>query len=423
MGRALSLKTNFSWTFAGNVVYAGCQWGMLVVLAKLGSPEIVGQYALGLAITAPVINLSNLSLRGVLATDVNGDYPFGDYLRLRVVTTALAMLAVVGIVVLTGYRRQTVLVILAVALAKGVESISDIAYGSLQQQERMDRISHSMMLRGLVSIGALWVGVYFAGSVILGTLAMAAGWAVVLALFDLPGLPQLRSKSTSIASMLPGPHGLDWPRLLRLAMIAAPLGLVMMLLSLNTSIPRYVIQHSFGERSVGIFTAVAYLMVVGTTVVGALGQSAFPRLAQYFARGEVREFRILIRRLIAVGAALGAAGILVAVSAGRPLLRVLFRSDYAASSDVLTWMMIAAAISYVASFLGYGLTAARQFKVQAPLFAVVTIVTAAASIGLIPGHGLLGAAWATVLAAIAQLVGSGVILSHATRVQSARVRS
>ncbi len=33
---ALSIHENFSWTFAGNVVYAGSQWGILVVLAKLG---------------------------------------------------------------------------------------------------------------------------------------------------------------------------------------------------------------------------------------------------------------------------------------------------------------------------------------------------------------------------------------------------
>jgi hypothetical protein len=50
----LSLRRNFAWTVLGNVTYAACQWGMLVALAKLGSPEMVGQFALGLAIGAPV---------------------------------------------------------------------------------------------------------------------------------------------------------------------------------------------------------------------------------------------------------------------------------------------------------------------------------------------------------------------------------
>lgn len=69
------------WTFIGNVVYAGCQWGMLVVLTKLGSPEMVGQFALGLAITAPVFRFADLRLRNVQATDTRREYLFGDYLR------------------------------------------------------------------------------------------------------------------------------------------------------------------------------------------------------------------------------------------------------------------------------------------------------------------------------------------------------
>jgi len=52
------LRVNFSWTLVGNIVYAGCQWGMLTVLAKIGTTEMVGQFALGLAITAPVFMFS-----------------------------------------------------------------------------------------------------------------------------------------------------------------------------------------------------------------------------------------------------------------------------------------------------------------------------------------------------------------------------
>jgi polysaccharide biosynthesis protein PslG len=40
--KPLTLRRNFSWTFIGNVVYTACQWGMLVVLAKLGSSEMRG---------------------------------------------------------------------------------------------------------------------------------------------------------------------------------------------------------------------------------------------------------------------------------------------------------------------------------------------------------------------------------------------
>ena len=109
------------------------------------------------------------------------------------------------------------------------------------------------------------------------------------------------------------------------------------------------------------------------------------------------------------------AGVLAAATWGRQILSMLFRPEYAGAADVFVWMMVAAAISYVACFFGYGLTAARRFKVQAPLMLAVTVVTAAFAIILVPGHGLLGAAWTTVLGALVQLIGSVFVLRRATR--------
>jgi hypothetical protein len=67
---------------------------MLVVFAKLGTPEMLGQFALGLAVVSPVITLTNLQLQQVQATDARQQYQFGDYLALRLITTPLAIVVI-----------------------------------------------------------------------------------------------------------------------------------------------------------------------------------------------------------------------------------------------------------------------------------------------------------------------------------------
>ena len=42
------------WLSVGNVTYAVCMWLVLVVLAKTADNAVVGQYALALAVTAPI---------------------------------------------------------------------------------------------------------------------------------------------------------------------------------------------------------------------------------------------------------------------------------------------------------------------------------------------------------------------------------
>ena len=82
----------FSWIIWGNFVYSLSRWGMIAVLAQLGGPEMVGRVVLAFAICAPITALGNLGLRSVLVTDARGEYRFGDYFALRLVTSAAAWL-------------------------------------------------------------------------------------------------------------------------------------------------------------------------------------------------------------------------------------------------------------------------------------------------------------------------------------------
>lgn len=417
---SLSLQANFSWTFVGNVVYAGSQWGMLVVLAKFGSPEMVGQFVLALAITAPVVIFSNLRLRAVQATDARHEYVFADYFGLRLVTTAIALLVIVGIVLILEYRRETALIILVVGMAKAFESISDVFHGLLQQHERMDRIAKSKMIKGPLSLVALGAGVYFTGSVFWGAVSLAVTWVLILIGYDIrSGALILKSiPLRSGAAPDEGHQGAilrprwDMSTLTKLTWLALPLGIVAMLVSLKSNIPRYFIEQYLGERELGIFAALAYLMVIGNTVVLALGQAASPRLAKYYAAGNGPAFRTLLLRLVGIGALLGGAGVLAASVAGQEILTLLYGSEYT-RHDLFLWVMIAAAISYVASFLGYGVTAARYFRAQLPFFALVVGASALVCLWSIPNDGLRGAAMALIIASLIHATGNLAIVVYA----------
>jgi O-antigen/teichoic acid export membrane protein len=426
--RSLTLRANFLWTFTGNVIYSGCQWGMLVVLARLGDVEMVGRFALGLAVTAPLFMFTNLQLRGVQATDARQEHPFGDYLVARLLTTAAALLVIGGILGLSGHGGEVAAIILAVTAAKACESISDIVYGLLQQHERMDRIAVSMVLRGLAALATLSMGVWLTHQLLWGVLGIVAAWFAVLTAYDCRSVTQITQKSEirnpksernltiEFAKQETPRRGFDFGhfalgfssdfgfRISSLLWMALPLGVVTCLLSLNTNVPRYFIEHYLGLRALGIFSAVGYLMVAGNTVVAALAQSAWPRLAAYHAAGQRREFRRLLAKLTALSGFLGGLGLLAAQLAGPAILGWIYGRDYADQADLFVLLMMAAGVGYMASFFGYAVTAARYFRVQAPVFAIVGLVTAVASAWLVPSGGLCGAAWAVFLATFCQLV-------------------
>lgn len=396
----LSLPGNFKWNLAGNLIYAACQWGMVVILAKLTNPAVVGKYALGLALTTPIILFSQLQLRSVQATDAKGEYDFRLYLTLRLATTALALLTIGGVVAWVRYEPDTTLIILAIGVVKALESISDIFYGFMQRQERMDRIAQSRILKGILSLGGLALVIALTRNLFWAALSLAAITALLLLTYDMHNVRHLlrytRNRDfTRAAGRWIRPH-LAWKELMRLAWLALPLGVAGTLISLFTNIPRYFLERSWGERELGIFAALAYLMLAGTTIVGAMGQSVVPRLATYYAHADFRRYHGLLMRLLATGVVIGIGGVTVAALFAEQLLTWLYRPEYAEHSRVFILVMWAGAGGYLMSGLGFGLTATRRFKTLVLPYGLIALVALMAGYGLIPSHGLLGAAWALV---------------------------
>jgi O-antigen/teichoic acid export membrane protein len=405
-----SLHSNFAWTLSGNMVYAACQWGMLIVLARMGSAEMVGQFALALSIITPVLMFTNLQLRSVQATDARGEYSFRDYLALRLFMAGAAMI-IIGITALvTAPTAATLAVILVLAVAKGVEAISEIYYGLLQQHERMDRIAISLLLKGVVSLAALALAIYFSNSILWGSVALLIAALAVLVAFD-------QCSAKLVSGPASGEKAERLPRwqfqsLAKLTLLALPLGLVVFLIALSANIPRYFIEHYQGLSDLGVFAALSYLIVAGNRIVNALGESSSPRLAKYYAAGDYRQFRRLLLRLMLFGALLGIATIAAVLVAGKELLTFFYGAEYAEHTTVLFWVAIAGSIGYLASFLGYAMTAARYFLVQTPLFLVVALSTVIACVFLVPEYGLHGAAWALGAGMLVQLAGSAAVVAY-----------
>lgn len=403
-----SLRRNVAWSLVGYVIYAASQWAMLVILAKLTSPLAVGQFALGLALTAPVVLLMNLQLRVAQATDGRGAYEFCDYLALRLTTVALMLVTVVTAVLVVGYRRETALVVVGIALAKCAESITDIFHGLFQRHERMELIAKSSIAKSALALTAFSAGVYLSREVAWGVAGLAAAWTAVLVGYDIPQALRLaRQDPTKRIHLRPRWRGRS---LLQLVRVTLPLGIAAMLVALNTNVPRYFLEHLLGERALGIFAALAYFVIAGLTVVGAVGDSAMPRLANYHARGDSAAYMRLLRKLLVVAAVIGALGVVVTLLGGRLLLQVLYGAEYAAAAVAFVWIMVAGLVTYIAAILGNGLLAARRFPEQLMLLTCVALVMVGACAVLIPQWGLMGAALAVLCAAVVNALGAASLL-------------
>lgn len=389
----------------GNVIYATGLWLQLVIFARLGGAPAVGAYAFALALAAPVMMMSYLQLRTLLVTDARRAYAFREYRALRVITTVLALAAMVPIAWGTG-RWRTLWPVLAPVCAKGAaDALVDLYCGLWQQHERMAVVGWVLTLNTVATIAFMTAAAIVVG----GAPAVATGAA--LGSFTTLAFIHVRTAChPELAAHLSGASSIPWRRLARLAREAAPLGAIVLLGSLQLNVPRYFIQRYVGDAALGLYAAAFQLTAAGTLVVQALGGGAAPRLSRACVRGDAAAFGGLVRTLVWWAAGLGVAGVATSALVGRRVLALVFRPEFGSAAGVLVVLSAAAGVGFVATLLGYALTAARVIAVQPVMLSATLAVVTAGCAALVPTHGAAGAAWALVLAALVQAAWSAAAL-------------
>ena len=342
--RALSVRQNFSWTLAGNLFSAACNWLVLSAIAKLGSADLLGQYALGLAIAGPAVTLAHMQLRSLVTSDAKRDYLFGEYLSLGLLTLSLAVIVVAAIAFGGRENAAGAMVIATVGLSESLFSFSEITYGLFQREERLDRITISLVLRGVFSLLAVVGGLYLTNNILWAVAGLATTHAIVLLGYDLPtASAMLRHVGTNETTRL---HW-DARRLFALFWLAIPIGVTLVLNMVNYNVSRYFIAAYLSNRDLGIFAASASFIGAGQRILSAFSYSVSSRLARYFSERLFPQFTSLILKLSAMGFGLGLVFILGGAIAGKWILTVVFSSEFAEHDDVLLWLLAAGAVGYI----------------------------------------------------------------------------
>ncbi|CAN5653056.1 N/A [soil metagenome] len=407
--RSLSLRRGAAWATVGNGIYFGCQYGMLAVLAKLGDATAVGQFALALALCAPIVVLSQMNLRQLQVTDVRTEVRFADYFLHRAAFSVPALLLIGAIA--SRHSSDVALVIGAVGVAKVLESVSDVIHGDLQRLERLDLVAVSLILKGGLSLLAMAVVMAATGSLFWATVGMAGAWLAILLGYDVP----VHRRTTGGSEFVAGARAIAIRQLTR---ISAPLALTAGLISLSGNIPRYFLDALQGKEGVAIFAIAAAPLILANLVSGAVNQAALPRAARSFQLGDFEAFRRLALRLVGLNVLIGLGFALVLAVGGRFLIAALFTPDYVSAVPLMVVMSLGVSVGGLGAYGALVVSAGRRFTLQLYNVIVMVVLQLIVCYALIGSYGTTGAAWSEFLryaGSAAFLLISGWVVYHSEK--------
>ncbi|MFN0136347.1 MAG: lipopolysaccharide biosynthesis protein [Phycisphaerae bacterium] len=404
-----SLRRGAIAVFLGNGVFNLCRIGVIVLLVKFAGEAVLGEFNHAVALSAPIVIALALELRSVYVADARDATPFAVYLALR----TLGMCIAAGALLLwtlpylfTGGNLALWIVLAGGCIAKVLLHQADIYWGVYQKAERLDLLAWANALRGLVMFATFAICIVIARAAstdatrdqsiaiaaAVATLIQVAGWALITLLMERRFARRYVSSSPTWT----------WPQLRTLALQAFPLALAVGVVSLADNVPLLLIRAQEGGRdALAYYGALLYVPMAAQFIVIQFGNAATNRLAQTFQH-DIRRFRKLAALLISGSVAVGAAAVLIVWMLGDPLLRVLYSPAYVPHYASFLIIVLAQAILLPGAILGFIVTQMRMFWAQVPLQLTVLLVTVAASLWLIPGDPIRGAANALLIRAITQ---------------------
>jgi len=394
-----TLSRNFMSILSSTVIYSFCAWGVLVILAKLGNPKIVGQYTLGLAIGGPITMFFMMQLRAIFVTDQKGRYTFAEYIGFRTLTSIAAVVIVAVLVLFLRYEKMTSVIIIAVTAAKAIEAIDDIIYGLIQKYEQMYYIAISRIIRGLLTLGLVALIMYFTRSILNVVIGYALCWFGILIFYD-RRIAGKYAKSTPVFKVT------AFRKLLRMAL---PLGIVSILMSANIRFGHIVISKYFNEEAVGFYSAMNFVITGADAAMLSLGFAVMPRLSKAF-QDNIGYYVSLVKKILLIAAGAGVCIFAGIFFFGKLFLTIFYGMEYAENYPVFVIFGAIIIIMFINSMLLCAITAARKFIIQIPLFASVFLCTVIGSFLLIPNYYLKGAAISVGISYIVRLVFSSVVV-------------
>lgn len=395
----LSLLNRAKWLLGGNIIFAFSQWLMLIFFSRMSDPTQLGYYSYALAVTAPIFLLSNLQLRPLLVADLNTSksFSFSQYFSLRIITIVLAI--VVSLFFISRDTTFSIVILTLVVLIKASEGFSDIIYAYYNASKKTTFISKSLTIKSLLVIISSFLVLYFTNNIIYSLIATLCGYILVLIFLDFR-------------------KNLDYIKNIRLldkgfkAIIFSglPLGIAVMLVSLQTNIPRYFLEHYSNIEFVGIYTIFCYFLVIGGIIINSVCQYLSPYFSEYYQLLNTNKLKKIIIQAFFISLILGLMGLLISLPLHKFIIQTIYGDSYVEYSYLLPYIMFAGIFSYLSVVTGYLLTSFKAFKIQIPIFVVLVFLTTIYSYLLIPEYGILGAVYTTILSTISQFLITIVIL-------------
>lgn len=395
-------KRNMTWNMLGSFLYAFASMALTMIAIQLAGEEQGGIFTIAFTFGQQMFMVAYFGIRPCQITDVEGHYTFGDYLCLRIITCAAALLIGSFYILFKGFAPQKALVVFLMVCYKVIDGFADTYEAEFQRSGRLYLTGKSNTFRTILSVGSFFAALLWTRGLVFACGAAVAAQILGILLFD--------------AGIIGTLSNIDWHwKKERIAGLVRSCSLLFFSVFLDFyifSAAKYAIDNHMNAADTAVYGAIFMPTSVINLVAGFVIRPFLTKLSFAWERRDLTVFRQVIGRLflvILLLAVLAAAG---AALIGIPVLSLLYpklRDSLSLCRAALVMIIVGGGFNAWMNLFYYSLVIMKQQRQIFAVYALVCLTAAVISPIWVIRSGIFGGAVSYLILMILLAGGFGIL--------------
>ncbi len=317
-----------------------------------------------------------------------------EFIVNRIYTSSFIIVVAVVFLLFKDYSWHKNLVFIVLALYKALESFSDVLYGVMQKNERLDIVGKSYLIKSILSLIIFLVIDLLTHDIVLSSLSMFTICLLITYVYDYKNVKVFIKIKDKI-------NNENIKRIFKSGFLVFIIAFISVFI---LNIPKYVIDQFLDNESQAIFG----IIIMPATVITLFSQFViYPmltRINKLCKDNDQKGIFSLVRKMLLLVVGFGILCIIGAYIIGIPILELIYNVKLADYKIALVIVLLASTISVSAGMLQPILIAIRKNFIQVVLGAITIIIEIILSIIFINNYGINGAVYAYLISMIVNAI-------------------
>ncbi|MCL2355024.1 MAG: lipopolysaccharide biosynthesis protein [Oscillospiraceae bacterium] len=371
---------NFIWNTMGSTFNSFNSLFFLIVVTRLNGLYDAGIFSFAFAMATIFFVIGVYSGRVFQVTECDGSISDKDFIVHRIITCVAMLLVSFVFVIANGYGIYKLAIFMLICLFRCIEALSEVFYGIVQKNERLDIAGKSLFIKALLGITIFIVLNIITNNLIIAIVGLCVINIIIFLTYDLPRAFKMIEKNVRV----------NKEAVVKIFKVGLFTFLFTLLSLYVINAPRYAIDQTLSSDIQGIFGIIfmpsTILLLFATFII----QPVLTRLLDTYEKSDKKGFLKIVCLMVLAIVIITTIVLVIAYYLSIPVLNLIYGIQLESQLNNLLIIMVGASLFTIITILSGALITMRKTGIQLCIFLITAIFAYFASHILVDRNGLEG---------------------------------